>query len=303
MRYPLRSADEPAGITQGAHTSSPLRAHRVDAHAHLDKYPEAEWDGICRQIEALGILTLSVTVDPESFGIACQIAQRCPFVVPSFGIQPWEAPRFAHSHGLVSELCERSPMIGEIGLDHHFVTDRSAQRSQLEVFGWLLDHAARENKIVNVHCTGAEAKVHQMIRDRDLKRVIIHWYAGDPNLLLAMCEDGYLFTVGAAVRHSNHISSLAKIIPDTQLLVETDNPGGERWHTGCDGQPRLLTAIEGRLARLRDVTPSSLRATVRANAKRLLGHDPHLAAWTGMLHIERRDADQSDDQPRPGAVR
>ena len=77
------------------------RAESVDAHAHLDKYCDDEVGSVVGEIEAGRILTISVSVDPRSFARARTIAGRCRLMVPTFGVQPWEAPRLV---GRLDEL-------------------------------------------------------------------------------------------------------------------------------------------------------------------------------------------------------
>ncbi len=255
------------------------RVEGVDAHAHLDKYGDDELDLVVGQIEAEHILTISVSVDPPSFARARTIADRCRLVVPTFGIHPWEAPHFIGVLDELEALCATSPMIGEIGLDHTFVSDPKSRAAQRIVFASLLDIAAEQHKMVNVHSIGAEAETAAMLGSRRIDRAVMHWYAGDLETLMTLIDRGLLFTVGAAVLHSAHIRDIATRIPDDQLLTETDNPGGQYWLTGQRGQPRLLHSIESELARLRGTNARRLRSLVHANLERHLCHDPHLEPW------------------------
>jgi Tat protein secretion system quality control protein TatD with DNase activity len=50
-------------------------------------------------------------------------------------------------------------MIGEIGLDHHFIDDRSQYDAQLKVFEFFLSVAKEQKKIVNLHTKGAEREI------------------------------------------------------------------------------------------------------------------------------------------------
>jgi len=43
------------------------------------------------------------------------------YIIPSFGIHPWEADRFSDDLSKIDQYIEESPMIGEVGLDYHFV--------------------------------------------------------------------------------------------------------------------------------------------------------------------------------------
>ena len=255
----------------------------IDAHAHLDKYGDDEIDDVLAAIEREGILTLSVAEDPDSFARAEAIASRSALVMPGFGIHPSVAHEFAGSLEEVRVLADRSPFIGEIGLDYCFVTEEAHYGPQRQVFATLLDLARDSRKLVNVHCAGAEQDTGDMLRSHRIERAIIHWYSGPLDILSQLVAGGYMFTIGVELMHSSHIRDVARAIPYDQLLTETDNPGGLRWLTGQAGQPQAITEIVNALAATRGVHPDDLAATVHVNMVRLLGDDPLLGEWLANL--------------------
>ena len=255
----------------------------VDAHAHLDKYADNEIDGVLDTIERDRILTLGVSVNIPSFLRTEEIADRSPLIVPGFGIHPSEVPQFVHSLEDVEQHLARSPFVGEVGLDHRFVTDESQYEPQRDVFGLFLDLAKTQGKFVNVHCVGAEYEAVDMMRARGIERAIIHWYSGPPGALRQLMGEGYMFSIGAAVLHSNQIRDIARSIPIDQLLTETDNPGGPEWLTGERGHPQLIGDVVAELARVRRTDIEELKATVRSNMERFLRDDAHLTPWLDLL--------------------
>jgi TatD DNase family protein len=258
------------------------RAAHVDAHVHLDKYTDRELSEVLDGIDRHRILTVSVSDDPDAYGRARCIAQQSRFVIATFGIHPWEAPRFAGTIDQFTGALDTSPMIGEIGLDHRFVTDPAAHQAQAEVFATLLDHAAERRKTVNIHSSGAEQEVAAMLRDRRVERAILHWYAGPIDVLRQLIRRDHLFTIGIEILHSDHLRQVAALIPSEQLLTETDNPVGYRWLTGHTGR-HLITLVEDALAEVRGTTADRIRDRVHANLRRLVRHDPHLAPWRPLL--------------------
>ena len=251
----------------------------IDAHAHLDKYRDHEIEEVLAAIEGARILTLSVADDPASFSRAEAIAARSDLVMAGFGIHPSIAHEFADSLTEVREVANRSPYIGEIGLDYRFVTDEARYGPQRQVFAALLDLAREQGKLVNVHCAGAEQDTADMLRSHGIERAIIHWYSGPLDILWQLVAAGYLLTIGVEVMHSSHIREVARAIPTDQLLTETDNPGGLRWLTGEAGRPEGITEVVADLATIRGVQPEELAATVRSNMVRLVGDDPLLGRW------------------------
>jgi TatD DNase family protein len=255
----------------------------VDAHSHLDKYSDVELSGVLETTERHRILTLSVSVDGPSFIRAEGIAARSAWVVPSFGVHPEEATRYVDSLGDVREFAGRSPVFGEIGLDYRTVDDESLYPAQRDVFEWFLDLARTQDKMVSVHCVGAEQDTADLLARYDSVRAIVHWYSGPLDVLQQMIDTGHMFSVGVEVLHSEHIRQVAAAIPTDQLLTETDNPGGPRWLTGDTGYPHLIIDIVDVLADVRGESRDNLVASVHGNLTRLVEDDVHLAPWRRQL--------------------
>lgn len=255
----------------------------IDAHSHLDKYDDSQIAGVVESIEREKILTLGVSVDVPSFLRTQDIAARSNLIVPGFGIHPSEAPLHQHSLEDVKRHLTSSPYIGEIGLDHRFVTDEKQYEPQREVFDRFLGFAVEQDKFVNIHCVGAEYETVDMMRTHGIRRAIIHWYSGPPGALRQLMGEGYMFTISAEVIHSDHIRGIARTIPIDQLLTETDNPGGPEWVTGDRGQPELIADVVAELARVRRMHPEDLADTVRSNMERFLKDDVHMAPWLELL--------------------
>lgn len=257
----------------------------VDAHSHLEMYTDADLVRVLKTIERERILTFGVSIDVSSFVRTEEIAKRSDFVVPSFGIHPSEAPRYVGGIDGLDEFVQRSPMIGEIGLDYRFVTDESLYPAQRQIFDKLLGLARSQGKLASVHCAGAEQDTAAFLADSGIERVIIHWYSGPLDVLVRMIEMGLMFSVGVEVLHSDHIRDIARAIPSDQLLTETDNPGGLRWVTGDTGHPALIGEVVDELARVRGLARDELLATVRTNMVRLIENDDHLKPWLQQMQV------------------
>ena len=250
----------------------------IDAHAHLHQYSDAELIPALGEIDQLGIFTVSVSMDLPSWQRNLELAQRSPLVMPSFGIHPWNAHDYAHRLDELAAPIAESAMIGEIGLDHHFVEDAAKYPAQRSVFEFFLAAAREQKKIVNLHTKGAEEDVLRLLEQYGTERAIVHWYSGSLDIFRKLADRGCYFTVGVEVAQSEHIRHIAREIPAAQLLTETDNPGAQKWLQGYEGFPRLILDVVVALADLRGTTPVPLVETVQTNFLRLLGDDPRLEA-------------------------
>jgi TatD DNase family protein len=95
----------------------------IDAHAHLDQYEDKALDAALDEMEAHRILTIANSMDVPSYQRHVEIAERCKWVLPTFGIHPWRAFRYAIRRIDVRPYIKESPMLGEIGLDYDIDDD------------------------------------------------------------------------------------------------------------------------------------------------------------------------------------
>jgi len=197
----------------------------IDAHCHLDRYEE-NLPYALAQINQHGIFTISNSMDLPSYKQSVKIAATSGLILPVFGIHPWNASEYVGCLNDLDWAVSESPMIGEIGLDYHFVKETSRYDDQREVFEYFLRAASRQRKIVIVHTEGAESETFQLLKKYNTERVIIHWYSGPWHILKAMVEHGFYFIIGVELLFSQHIQDIAGYLPAEQMLTETDNPGG-----------------------------------------------------------------------------
>lgn len=256
--------------------SSGSRPAYVDAHVHLDEYPDTWLGAVLRQLEEERIVSISTAMAPQAYERALEIQQRSPWVCATIGVHPWNAHHFANSLDTLTPLLQDSPMFGEIGLDYRNVRDRSLYAAQVRVLEFFLTAAKEQDKIVNVHTSGAEAEVVDLLERHDTGRAIIHWYSGPVDPLRRMVARGYMFTFGCEVLSSSFIQSIAQEIPVEQVLTETDNPGGPQWVFGEPAMPELVKTVLQALSIIKGLDEDDAREQVRHNMLSLLGDDRRL---------------------------
>jgi TatD DNase family protein len=257
----------------------------IDAHAHLDHYQQL-METALQEIRQYRILTVSNSMDLPSYQRNMEIAGLCEWVVPALGIHPWRAPKYAGRLDELSDWIEQSPMLGEIGLDFHWVEDPACYPAQRQVFEFFLAAAREQDKLVNLHTKGAEAEVLECLERHHIQRAIVHWYSGPLDVFREMLGWGFMFTVGVEVSTSRHIQALAQELPLSHLLTETDNPGGLEWLTGQAGMPHHLLEVVQAVAELKHTTPEAIQQAVQRNWERLVQGDPRLAGrWVGLTRI------------------
>jgi len=247
----------------------------IDAHVHLDKYGDL-LDEALRQIDQEKIFTVATAMDVPSYLELQKIGERSELVLPTFGIHPRRAAEYIDRLAEISRYIEASPAIGEIGLDFHWVKDRSTYPAQRKVLEYFIAAAREQKKFVNLHTKGGEKGILDLLERYDIQQAIIHWYSGPMDILRAMIHFGCYFTIGVEVFYSDHIKTIAKAIPAHLLLTETDNPGGMTWLKGEVGMPRAIANVVDALAELRQSTHELIMQTVHANFSRMIQDNPSL---------------------------
>jgi len=247
----------------------------IDAHVHLDKYGDL-LDEALRQIDREKIFTIATAMDVPSYLELQKIGERSELILPTFGIHPRRAVEYVDRLPEISKYIEASPAIGEIGLDFHWVKDRSTYPAQRKVLEYFFAAAREQNKFVNLHTKGGEKEILALLEKYGIQRAIIHWYSGPMDILRAMIQFGCCFTIGVEVHDSDHIKAIAKAVPDHLLLTETDNPGGLKWLKGEVGMPRAIKNVVDALAELRQSTHELIMQTVHANFSRMIQDNPSL---------------------------
>lgn len=252
----------------------------IDAHAHIDRYDlvgEVALEAALGEIKDLKIFTISNSMDPPSYDRNQRIAEESDLILPIFGIHPWNASDYVDRLEELEEPIARSPILGEIGLDFHFVEDSSNYPQQRRVFKFFLAAAQEQEKIVCLHTKGAEEAVLEMLDPYALPGVIVHWYSGPIDLFEAFVSMDVYFTFGVEVIYSEHIQSLARKLPLDRLLTETDNPGGPKSLIGHPGMPTLIKEVVDKLAQVRNKSPEEVIQIVQSNLVHLAQRDPRLS--------------------------
>lgn len=240
----------------------------VDAHAHIDWYTDALPEALA-QIERHRIVTMAVAMDVSAYLKAKEIAKSCRYIIPTFGIHPWEAAHYTDRLQELDDYLQETPLIGEAGLDFRYVKDEKLYPGQLQVFEYQCAWAQRLSKSMNLHTRGAESEVLELLRRYRIASPIIHWYGGPLDLVEAYLAEGCYFTVGVDVLNPRIEHSIAEVLPLDRILLETDNPDGYRWQAKEIGMPDLLLTILQKVAAIKQMSVAELEDKLWQNWQEL----------------------------------
>ncbi|WP_395166744.1 TatD family hydrolase [Francisella salimarina] len=245
----------------------------LDAHVHTDKYSSEDLSKVATECRTYDIKLLSVAMCIPSYILIKALSGKYNFIIPSFGIHPWKADCYAQSLESLDMCLQESKYIGEIGLDKKFLDYAAPFDDQQQVFEYIVSHSAVDNKLLNLHTSGAELEVLQTLERYKRHRFIVHWYAGDLDVLDKYLALGGHFSIGVEILFSEHIREITRRIPLDRILIETDNPSSYSWLLGReqnDGMPTLLFKVINKVCEVKQISTDDFLKILDVNQKNIL---------------------------------
>jgi len=264
----------------------PLPVPTVDAHAHLEIVTNTAPDS--EEVRKVLDDARDAGVDRVvQVGYSAEQSQWCVDaaehwkgrVLAAVALHPNEAPvveDLEHNWSIIAKLAEhpRVRAIGETGLDY-FRTPPELRKKQQESFKWHIELAKKHNKALVIHDRDSHEDVLSILLEVGApEKTIFHCYSGDLEMAKTCVERGYILSFAGTLTFKNapQLREAVKIVPDAQLLVETDSPFlAPTPHRGALNTPAQIANIVRAMADERDVSDAELATTLSNNAERLFG--------------------------------
>jgi TatD DNase family protein len=252
----------------------------IDTHAHLDEHAFAtDCDQtVARAVEAgiSAILVVGTTVESSRNSVA--LAKRYPNAFAAVGIQPnYVADATEEDWQAISELAllDNVVAIGETGLDRYW--DYAPIDRQIDYFRRHLRLARERNLPFIVHCREADGDVLEVLRDESSEgslRGVMHAFSSDQRMAQHCLDLGLHISFAGMVTYKKNESlrSVAAIVPEDRLLLETDSPYlAPTPKRGKRNEPAFVAHTARCVAELRAVSIEELARSTTQNAQSLFG--------------------------------
>ncbi|MBW4829440.1 MAG: TatD family hydrolase [Clostridiaceae bacterium] len=236
----------------------------IDAHNHLDFYGK-ELNKAINIINKNKIQTLACSMNEKSYLLAKDLSKNNPFIIPCFGIHPWNAHEYSNCLERFDKYLENTPIVGEIGLDFHWVLEEDKYPHQIKVLEYFFEKANKYNKITNLHTKGAEYEILKLIKQYNLKTPIIHWYSGPLDIFKKLLDYGCYFTIGVDIGYSKITEKIVKILPLEKILTETDGPTALEWINGQCSYPDYIINIVEEISILKGIPKEEIKEQIYNN--------------------------------------
>ncbi len=256
----------------------PLPAATVDAHTHLDACgattPELLTAAMDRAA-AVGVArAVTVADDLPSARWVVDAATWDDRVTAAVALHPTRTAAVTEDELAEIERLAAHPRVvavGETGLDYYW--DYSPPDAQQRAYRWHIALAKRLGKPLMIHDREAHADVLRILAEEGPpSTVVFHCFSGDVAMARECVEAGYVLSFAGPVtfRNAPDLREAAALVPDDQLLVETDAPFlTPHPHRGRANEPFCLPWTVRALAAVRGVTDERLASCARRNAERV----------------------------------
>ncbi|WKG08710.1 TatD family hydrolase [Nocardia sp. PE-7] len=255
----------------------------IDAHTHLDACgatDAASTTAIVDRAASAGVgHVVTVADDLAAAQWAVRAAQWDPRVYAAVALHPTRADALDDKAKAELEHLATDPRVvavGETGLDYYWPgkLDGCADvETQIEGFRWHIDLAKRVRKPLMIHNREADHDLLTVLLDEGAPdTVIFHCFSSDATMAEACVAEGYVLSFSGTVsfKNAHELREAAKLVPDDQILVETDAPYlTPHPYRGAPNESYCLPYTVRALAEAREQDPQALAEITTANARRL----------------------------------
>lgn len=243
----------------------------VDAHCHIDfeQYDEDREEVIDEAKEKLEFIVNAGSNLENNREVLDLSREHEEFIIPNLGLHPTYTDSFGELDDIKAQIREEMPAaVGEIGLDHHHVSEKQVRKRQEKIFREMLELAEELNLPVVVHSRDAERKTVDILKEYALPDVMVHCFNGKPELAEEAVEEGMTIGVTTQVLYSNRVQEIVKALNADDILLETDSPflyRGER-----NSPVKVLESVE-KVAEIKNVDEEKVIQASTENAVSIFG--------------------------------
>lgn len=209
----------------------------------------------------------------ESYKIL-EMSKEFKRIIPGIGIHPWKA-KTQMKEELKAEFKQiindnEIIVIGEIGLDHHFIKKEERYPYQEEYFRFFLEQAEKNSLPINIHLKGAEEETSDILTSYKIssENILIHWYSGPKKVFNQFLERDYFFSINPSVlTGSTHIEVL-KNAPLNRILTESD--GNVKYtidNVKVTGSPGIIPEVLSKIEEIKNIELDELSVILQKNIR------------------------------------
>jgi len=246
----------------------------VDVHAHMDQYKDQNKidDVVKKAKENKFVSIISNGIDLESNKKVLELSKKYPIIKPALGFYPVVIDK--SSEGKIKETLKfieenESIAVGEVGLDLHYGKKLEKQK---EVLSKLIKIANKKDIPVIVHSRKAEKETVEFLEQEKPKKVLLHCFSGNAELTKKAVEEGWMFSIPTSIVRNKTFKKLAKRVPLSQILTETDAPFLSPYEDNKINEPSFIKESIKKIAEVKGITEEELEKAIYENYQKFFKH-------------------------------
>lgn len=250
-----------------------------DAHCHISRksfLKEFDISSSMEEWRKMGLeYVIGVSTKLSDSKKVVEMQSSYKEIIPGIGIHPWSA-KIPLTEEIKSQflnlvkLCDVL-VIGEIGLDHHFIKKEERYPHQVETFKFFLELAEKNKYPVNIHLKGAEKEGAEILDSYEFpsNNVLIHWYSGPEEVLKKFLDRSYFFSINPSILSGSPHIQILKEVPYERILTESD--GDVKYHINGEkiiGSPGIIPETLKKISIIKKETVEEVAFQLQANLRK-----------------------------------
>jgi TatD DNase family protein len=241
-----------------------------DSHAHLSSEEcLANIESILKRAKEASVSSiLNICTDQKSLEEGLKIQEKHPFVLNAGATTPHDVESEGELFFPLFEkaaLTKKLAAIGETGLDYHYHLASPVLQKKFLIR--YLHLAETSDLPVIFHCREAFADLFSIVDAEYSKKkpAILHCFTGTLHEAEEVLKRGWYLSLSGIVtfKKSEALREIAKMVPLSQLLIETDAPFlAPQSQRGKQNQPAFLVETAQCIASVKGI---SLQAVAKAS--------------------------------------
>lgn len=249
--------------------------HLIDSHCHLDfEVFDNDRTEVLQRAKDNNISDIVIPGTEKIFWDRIkQLCENQPRLHACYGLHPyWVNNKNTQDIPALDSYIEsnRPVALGECGLD--FRPQQADKKTQLTFFEAQLTIANNHRLPLVIHSVKATETVIQMIKKFKNLSGMIHSYSGSTEQARQLIDLNFYISLGGSLTydHAKKIRKVAKKMPLTSLLLETDSPDQpDQKNSGKRNEPAYLINILNKVSELRQESQESIAEQTTKNARTL----------------------------------
>ncbi len=200
-----------------------------ESHAHYyDEAFDDDREELLKALPSTVKYVVNVGASMKSSRLSVELSNKYSYIYTSVGVHPSEVQNLQSSDlDELKSMCQNNSKvvaIGEIGLDYYY--GREFIDIQKYWFQNQIELAEELNLPVIVHSREASQDCFDIIKNSNVKKGVIHCYAGSAEMALKYIDMGFYIGIGGIITFKNARKAVEVVeaIPLNKILIETDCP-------------------------------------------------------------------------------